>query len=135
MSLQTDQLRGELRAQLSALERRLVILKDSLDEKAHGAEKDVRKRLTDVQKTIEQSRRKMVGAQADVKKWLDEQKTVTAEKIASWKKERKVDLLRRRADLAERYAAAAIAIALATTEEAEQAVLEAALARKDALLA
>src|SRR6187200_833933 len=55
----------------------------------------------------------------------------TDAKIAEWKTKREVAHLKSRADNAETYAAAAAVIALASVDEAEQAALEAWLARKD----
>jgi len=53
-------------------------------------------------------------------------------KIAEWKAKAETAHLKHRADLAERYAQATIAAAMAALDEAEQATLEAWLARADA---
>jgi hypothetical protein len=79
-----------------------------------------------------QDRTKVETAQADVKKWVDEFKLASNEKIAEWKAKREKAKLQSRAENAERYAVAAAVIALAAVDEAEQAALEAWLARKDA---
>jgi hypothetical protein len=78
-----------------------------------------------------QARAKVTAAEADVKKWMEERKASTDAKIAEWKTKREVAHLKSRADNAETYAAAAAVIALASVDEAEQAALEAWLARKD----
>jgi hypothetical protein len=57
---------------------------------------------------------------------------VTAEKIADWKTKRETTQLQNRADQAERYAQATIDAALTALDEAEQATLEAWLAREEA---
>ena len=88
-----------------------------------------------VKKRIEQDRTKLETAQADVKKWVDEFKLASNEKIAEWKAKREKTKLQSRAENAERYAVAAAIIALAAVDEAEQAALEAWLARKDADIA
>ncbi len=69
--------------------------------------------------------------QADIKKWVEERKATTSEKIAEWKTKRVMAKLQSRADGAERYAAAAALVASAALDEAEQASVEAWLARKD----
>ena len=67
-----------------------------------------------------------------MKNWADERKAVTSDKIAEWKAKREIGKLASRADRAERYAAAAVDVAVAAVDEAEQASLEAWLARQDA---
>jgi hypothetical protein len=62
----------------------------------------------------------------------DERKAATNEKIAQWKAKLEKAKLQSRADNAERYAAAAAIVAMAALDAAEQASLEAWLARKDA---
>jgi hypothetical protein len=56
----------------------------------------------------------------------------TADRVAEWKSNRETSKLQNRADKAERYAAATIAVALAAVDEAEQAAIEAWLTRQDA---
>jgi hypothetical protein len=67
-----------------------------------------------------------------VKGWVDEQKNATRDKITEWKTKRETSKLLKRADGAERYATAAADLAFAAVDEAEQAALEAWLARQDA---
>jgi len=58
-------------------------------------------------------------------------KATTSQKIAEWKANSEKARLKSWADFAEGYAGAAAAVALAAVDEAEQASLEAWLARKD----
>lgn len=88
--------------------------------------------LDRVHKRVEQGRAKIAAAQADIKGWADEKKAATSDKIAEWKAKRELTKLQGRADKAERYAAAASAVAVAALDEAEEASLEAWLARQDA---
>jgi hypothetical protein len=88
--------------------------------------------LDAVKNRIAQDRTKLETAQADVKKWVDDFKAASNEKIAEWKDKREKAKLQSRAENAERYAVAAAVIALAAVDEAEQAALETWLARKDA---
>ncbi len=85
-----------------------------------------------VKKRIDQERPKVTAVQADIKKWVDERKATTDQKIAEWKAKHEKARLNNWADFAESYAGAAAAVALAAVDEAEQASLEAWLARKDA---
>jgi hypothetical protein len=92
----------------------------------------LRTHLVAVQKRIAQDEAKASAARAEIKAWLDQKKTATAEKIADWKAKAETAHLNHRADMAERYAQATIAVAMAALDEAEQATLEAWLARADA---
>ena len=132
MSERIDQFCENLRIKLTSIDKKMQQLKAKIDSKAQTAEQEVRIQLEAVKKRIEQDRTKLETAQADVKKWVDEFKLASNEKIAEWKDKREKAKLQSRAENAERYAVAAAVIALAAVDEAEQAALEAWLARKDA---
>jgi hypothetical protein len=132
MSERIDQFCENLRLKLTSLDKNMQQLKATIDNKAQTAEQEVRTRLDTVKNRIAQDRTKLETAQADVKKWLDDFKLASNEKIAEWKAKREKAKLRNRSDTAERYAVAATFVALAAVDAAEQAALEAWLARKDA---
>jgi predicted nucleic acid-binding Zn-ribbon protein len=132
MGQRIDQFCEDLRLKLSNIDSRFSSLKAKIDGKAQNTEQAVRGHLGEVQTRIEQNRTKISTAQAKVKDWLDSRKVATTEKIAEWKAKRETTKLQNRADDAEGYAAAAIEVALAAVDEAEQAALEAWLARQDA---
>ena len=135
MSDRIDQFCENLRIKLMIIEKKMQQLKAKIDSKAQTAEREVRTQLETVKKRIEQDRTKLETAQADVKKWVDEFKFASNEKIADWKAKHERAKLQIRAEVAERYAEAAAVVALAAVDEAEQAALEAWLARKDADIA
>lgn len=132
MSERIDQFCENLRMKLTSLDKNIQQLKATIDSKAQTAEQEVRTRLDAVKNRIAQDRTKLETAQADVKKWADDFKLASNEKIAEWKAKREKAKLRSRAENAERYAVAAAFVALAAVDAAEQAALEAWLARKDA---
>jgi chromosome segregation ATPase len=132
MSERIDQFCENLRVKLTTIDNNMQALKTKIDSKAQTAEQDVRIQLDAIKKRIEQDRTKVANAQADINKWVADRKAATNEKIAEWKVKREKAKLQSRADGAERYAVAAVAVALAAVDEAEQATLEAWLARKDA---
>lgn len=132
MSERIDQFCENLRMKLTSLDKNMQQLKATIDSKAQTAEQEVRTRLDAVKNRIAQDRTKLETAQADVKKWVDDFKLASNEKIAEWKAKREKAKLRSRAENAERYAVAAAFVALAAVDAAEQAALEAWLARKDA---
>jgi|HubBroStandDraft_6_1064221.scaffolds.fasta_scaffold15944_2 hypothetical protein len=132
MSQRIDQFHHDLQLKLTNIGSGLEGLKAKISGKADRAEQDVRTHLDQVQRRIEQDRAKAVAAQAEMKNWIEQKKGATSEKIAEWKANHETAKLQNRADVAERYAAAAVDVTLAALDEAEQATLEAWLARADA---
>jgi hypothetical protein len=132
MTERIDQFCENLRRKLTSIDNNMQALKASIEGQAKAAEQEVRTHLAAVKKRIEQDHGKLTAAQNDVKKWIEETKSTSSEKIAEWKGKREKAKLQSRADIAERYAAAAVSLVLAAVDEAEKAALEAWLARKDA---
>jgi light-regulated signal transduction histidine kinase (bacteriophytochrome) len=132
MSERIDQFCENLRIKLTSLDKNIQQLKAKIDSKAQIAEQEVRTQLDAVKNRIAQDRTKLETAHADVKKWVDDFKLASNEKIAERKAKREKAKLRSRAENAERYAVAAAFVALAAVDAAEQAALEAWLAGKDA---
>jgi predicted nucleic acid-binding Zn-ribbon protein len=132
MGARIDQFCEDLRQKLTTADSGLDGLKTKINGEAAHVEQDVQSHLDRVQKRVEQGRVKITAAQADIKAWADEKKAATSDKIAEWKAKRELSKLQGRADKAERYAAAASAVAVAAFDEAEEASLEAWLARRDA---
>ena len=132
MSERIDHFCENLRSKLTSIDKKMQQLKAKIDSKAQTAEQEVREQLDTVKRRLAQERTQLETAQADVKKWVDEFKLASNEKIAEWKAKRENTKLQSRSENAERYAVAAAVVALAAMDEAEQAALEAWLARKDA---
>ena len=132
MSERIDQFCENLRVKLTSIDNEMQSLKAKIDSKVTTAGQDVQTHLNAVKKRIEQDRAKVTAAQNEMKKWMEERKSATREKIAEWKAKLEKAKLQSWADGAERYAAAAAIVALTAVEEAEQAALEAWLARREA---
>ena len=132
MGHRIDQFCETLRQKLTLTDSGLDGLKAKIQGKATDVEQDVQSHLDRVHKRIELGRAKVSAAQADMENWAEQRKAVTSDKIAEWKSKWATGKLQRRSDNAERYAAAAIDVAVAAVDEAEQASLEAWLARQDA---
>jgi hypothetical protein len=132
MSERIDQFCENLRVKLRSIENNMQALKSKIDARARTAEQDVRNELEGIKKRMEQDRAKVAVAQADTKKWLEECRTATNEKIAEWKAKSEKARLQSRADIGEKYALGAAVVALEAISQAQQASLEAWLARKDA---
>jgi DNA repair exonuclease SbcCD ATPase subunit len=120
-----------LRQRLTIVESGLQGLKTKIDDNAAQAERDVQNHLDRVRKRIEQRRAKVAEAKVDVSRWIADRDAITAAVVADWQSKRDVAKLQGRADRAERCAVAAIEVAAAAIDEAEQASLEAWLARVD----
>ena len=135
MGQRIDQFCDDLRAKLTKIDDRLGSLKAKLDARAESAEQDVRGRLDQLQRHIEHDHAKVSAARETVKSWVENRKAATADKVAGWKANHEVGRLKKRADDAENYAAAATAMAVAAVDHAEEAALEAWIARRDADLA
>jgi len=133
MGRRIDQFCEDVRLKLLNIDSGLSGLKSKLNSKAELAGQTVRKHLDEVRKRMQLGHAKVAGAQAEMKNWTEEQRMVTSDKIAEWKAKRDTSKLQNRADNAERYAAAAVDLAVAALDEAEEAALEAWLARQDAV--
>ena len=121
MNERIDQFCEILRVKLTSIDNNMQALKAKIDSKARTAEQDVQSHLDSVKKHIAQDHTKLAAAQADIKKWTEERKAVTDEKIAEWKAKLEKAKLKGRAEAAERYAAGAAVVASAAVDEAEQA--------------
>ena len=135
MGQRIDQFCEDLRQKLTMTDSGLEGLRTKISGKAMHVEQDVQSHLDRARQRIEQGRAKVDAAHAEMKNWAEERKAITREKIAEWKEKRDLGKLQNRADNAERYATAPIDVAVAAMDEAEQASLEAWLAREDANVA
>jgi predicted nucleic acid-binding Zn-ribbon protein len=132
MGARIDQFCEDLRQKLTIADSGLDGLKAKINSKSVHVEQDVQSHLNRVHNRVEQGRARVAAAQADIRDWADEKKAATDDKISEWKAKRELSKLQGRAAKAERYAAAASAVAVAALDEAEEASLEAWLAREDA---
>jgi hypothetical protein len=132
MSHRIDLFCEDLRQKLTIIESGLQGLKAKVEANEVHAERDVRNHLDRVRKRIDQGRTNVCAAKAEVKSWAEDRNSITADKIAQLKTKRDVAKLPGRANKAERYSVAAVKVATAAIDEAEQASLEAWLARADA---
>jgi hypothetical protein len=132
MSERIDRFCETLRVKLTDIEKSMQTLKAKIDSKAQTVEQDVRARLDVLKKRVDQDHTKVAAAQDEIKKWVEERRATTNQKLAEWKARSEKARLKNWADFAETYAAAAANVASAAVDEAEQASLEAWLARRDA---
>ncbi len=127
-----DQFCEELHQKVAMTKSSLEGLKTKMEMQAAEAEKDARSYLEMVRERLEQNCKKLAAAHKEAEAWADHHKAEAKKKVAEWKAKGDTAKLKTRADLAEQYAAAAKELAIAAIDEAEEAALEAWLARKDA---
>jgi len=131
MGRRIDQFCEDLRVKLTDIDNNFSALDTKINQNADLAERDVRDVLTKVHARVEQDKAKVAAAQAEIKNWADQQRSATREKIAEWKAKQEIGKLRNRAEMAERFAAAAADYAVGAVGIAEEAALQAWLARRD----
>ena len=132
MSQRVDQFCEGLHERLNTIEGRIESVKTSLHELPAKAEKVVREKLDQARTKIQAEKERVEKARVDLKTRADQKIAETKEAINEWKAKREVRKLNARAERAEAYADAAMFLAVASIDEAEEAVLEAVAARNDA---
>ena len=93
---------------------------------------DFRAKRYQAQAALEARAREIDEALADMKVQAEAKKSETDAAVAEWKAGRELERLELRADAAERYANAALVVAVGAIEEAHAAILDAIAARQDA---
>ena len=131
MGRRIDQFCEDLRVKLTDIDNNFGALDAKINQNADLAERDVRDVLAKVHARVEHDKAKVAAAQAEIKNWADQQKSATNEKVAEWKAKRETNMLQNRAAMAERFAAAAADYAVGAVGIAEEAALQAWLARRD----
>lgn len=132
MENRIDHFCWEIRGKLKAVDGRMDGVKAKVEMKEEDAESCVRDHVAELQSRAKRDRAKLEAAKANAQTWVQDKKAAVADQIACWKAARASARLRDAASEAERYAAATLEIAMAAIDEAEQAALEAWLARQDA---
>ena len=132
MSAHVDKFCHSLQTNLNDLEARMTSFKTKLQSAPEQAEEALHKQLEQLRRKIESQKQAVAKAKSSVQNWIDQKTAEVQSTINDWKAKRETKKLSHRADRAEEYAAAAILVAAATLDEAEQAVLEAVSTRRDA---
>jgi len=131
MGRNIDKFCEDLRVKLTNIDNGLGALKAKIDSNADKAEQEVRSYLDKTHARVEQEKARIAADQTQMKNWADQQKAMTREQIAAWKAKREATKLQSRAEMADRYAEAAADFAIGAVGVAEEAALEAWLARQD----
>lgn len=132
MSAKVDQFCDTLRDHLNAVESRVESVKENVNALPGKADKAVHEKVNQARARIQGQKDRIDKARADLKTWGEQKRAETEATIHEWKTRRETKKLGARADRAEAYAQDAVAVALATIDEAEEAILDAVGARMDA---
>ena len=132
MSEKVDQFCDKLRDRLNAIERRLQTVKADIQSRSEEASKAVRGKLEEAKTKLHAEKERVEKIRANLKARADQKIAETKEVVNEWKKKHETRKLQARAERAETYAADAIAYAMVTIDEAEEAILDAVVARMDA---
>ncbi len=132
MSVAVDQFCDKLRDRLNAIEGRFESFKAEMQSLSDQAETAVRGKLEEVRSKLEAQKKHVEQTRDNLKAMAQQKVAETREAVNQWKARGETRKLQARADWAEAYAADAIANALASIDEAEEAILDAVVARIDA---
>lgn len=132
MSTTVDNFTKKLHDNLEVVEERVKSLRDSLQSVPKKTQDEIQSKLDEAKATLESKKQEFDEYRAKLKTQFEEKESELKSDVEEWKSSRKVKKLEHRADKAEDYAATAIALSVATIEEAEEATLAAIAARLDA---
>jgi hypothetical protein len=132
MSAHVDQFGDSLRDRLNAIEERIQIARHNILILPEQGEKAMRQRLDEARTGLQAQQQRVERTMTNMQTRAQEKLAETREKVGEWKARREVRKLKTRADRAEAYAADVIDFAVVSIDQAEEAVLDAVLARHDA---
>ncbi len=128
MSTAITKFNKRIRHKLHEVEHRLAALQSSAETQVEHADKAIRAHVETLQDGAHKAKKALGEAQTEMSAWVDDTRDVVTE----WKAKLDAAMLRGRAERSERYAEAALVVALAGVDQAEKAMLSAALARGEA---
>jgi hypothetical protein len=132
MSQRVDKFCDGLRDRLNAMAAQVESVKVDIQALPGKAERALQEKVGEVRARLHGQKQRVEKARADLKVWAEEKQTETQATVRAWNATRESKTLNGRAERAEAYAEAAVIHALASIDEAEEAILDAVAARKDA---
>ncbi len=131
MGKRVDEFCDHLRDKLGGIEVRVIDFKAKIDSNREATKATIDKKVHAAQATFVKVKDDADAARARMKAQLQENKAVTQNVIAEWKRNREADKLERRAEDAETYAAWSVLVAAEAIDEADLAAMQAIAARMD----
>ncbi len=132
MNINLDELGKKLHAKLDSGIDQLKAAKTHLEDVHKETEAAIQAKLKSAKETLDAKKQEAAAAKAGMEEYVEAKKAETQDAIGEWKANRDRKKLEKRAERAQKYAEACIAVALCSAEEAEVAILEAVAARRDA---
>ncbi|MDJ0777131.1 MAG: hypothetical protein QNJ85_04650 [Gammaproteobacteria bacterium] len=132
MSEKLEQMRASLHARLDDVVDALSAAQNNLEAAPKEAETEIRARLDAARSKIGTRQQEVEAARSRITDYVATKKAEIEAQVAQWKANREQDRLVMRAELAEEYAESCLLVALASAADADEAVLQAIAARKDA---
>lgn len=121
----------EMQTQMTAFNDRVKALNANVKLNVDNADKEIRKQIAVLETNAQKAKTSLESARAEMEKWADDSRST----VTGWIDKFDVAMLSARADRAEHYATAASEVAVAGVAAAEKAMLDASLARKEAVAA
>ena len=132
MSTTVENFTKKLHDNLEAVELRVKSLRDSLQSVPKKTQDEIQSKLDEAKAQLNFKKQEFDEYRTKLKTQFEEKESELKSDVEEWKSSRKVKKLEHRANKPEDYAATAIALSVATIEEAEEATLTAIVARLDA---
>lgn len=132
MSTTVDNFTKKLHDNLEAVEERVKSLRDSLQSVPKKTQDEIQSKLDEAKATLNSKKQEFDEFRAKLKTQFEEKESELKSDVEEWKSSREMKKLEHRANKAEDYAVTAIALSVATIQEAEEATLTAIAARLDA---
>jgi hypothetical protein len=127
-----DELGKNLHTKLDAGVDQLKTIKAHLEAAPGEAEVAIQRKLDGAKTTLATQKEEAAAAKARLREFVEEKKEDTKDLVTEWKEKHDRKKLDKRADRAERYAETLVDVTLYSALEAEEAILDAIVARKDA---
>jgi len=127
-----DELGKNLHTKLDAGVDQLKTIKAHLEAAPKEAEAAIQRKLDAAKATLATQKEAAATAKARLRELVEEKKEDTKDLVTEWKAKHDRKKLEKRAERAEEYAETLVDVALYSALEAEEAILDAIAARKDA---
>jgi len=132
MSARVEKFCDNLKVRLNAIEARVQSLNTSMKELPAKADLAIQDKIKEVQAKLRAEKDRFEKTRVNLLAWSEQKKAESKSIIEKWKKDRRSQELNARAERAEAYAEAMIGNALLSMDDAEEAILDAVAARRDA---
>ena len=132
MSKKMNDLYANLHARVDAVGEHLKGAMAQLQSGSKETEAEIRAKLDAAKAKVAETKVDAEAARVRLQELAEAKKAEVEEQVREWKAKHQKDKLEKRAERAEKYAETCVELALASAAEAEEAILDALVARMDA---